>query len=128
MLRRRRAIAEHPFGTLKERILGNGRLLLRGLRGARTEMALAVLAYNFKRVANILGPAAMANLLGDVWIDAGGTPHWAAALEDPSIRLHLYGKAEPRRGRKMGHLTAVAETVEEAAARVRRARERLVRG
>jgi transposase len=60
MLRRRRAIAEHPFGTLKERILGNGRLLLRGLRGARTEMALAVLAYNFKRVANILGPAGMA--------------------------------------------------------------------
>ena len=76
----------------------------------------------------LLRPAAMANLLGDVWIDAGGTPHWAAALEDPSIRLHLYGKAEPRRGRKMGHLTAVAETVEEAAARVRRARERLVRG
>ena len=76
----------------------------------------------------VLRPAAMANLLGDVWIDAGGTPHWAAALEDPSIRLHLYGKAEPRRGRKMGHLTAVAETVEEAAARVRRARERLVRG
>ena len=70
----------------------------------------------------------MANLLGDVWLDAGGIPRWAAALEDPSIRLHLYGKAEPRRGRKMGHLTAVANTVDEAAARVRRARERLVRG
>ncbi len=73
-------------------------------------------------------PAAMANLLGDVWLDVGGTPRWTAALEDPSIRLHLYGKAEPRRGRKMGHLTAVADTVEEAIARVRRARERLVEG
>ncbi len=76
----------------------------------------------------LLRPAAMANLLGDVWLDAGGIPRWGAALEDPSIRLHLYGKAEPRRGRKMGHLTAVADTVEEAAARVRRARERLVQG
>ena len=73
-------------------------------------------------------PAAMANLLGDVWLDAGGTPLWSAALEDPAIRLHLYGKAEPRRGRKMGHLTVVADTVEEAIARVRRARERLVQG
>lgn len=73
-------------------------------------------------------PAAMANLLGDVWLGAGGTPRWTAALEDPSIRLHLYGKAEPRRGRKMGHLTAVADTVEEAIARVRRARGRLVEG
>jgi len=73
-------------------------------------------------------PAAMANLLGDVWIDAGGTPRWTAALEDPSIRLHLYGKAEPRRGRKMGHLTAVADTIEEAILRVSRARERLVQG
>lgn len=73
-------------------------------------------------------PAAMANLLGDVWLDVGGTPRWTAALEDPSIRLHLYGKAEPRRGRKMGHLTAVADTVEEAIARVRRARGRLVEG
>jgi len=70
----------------------------------------------------------MANLLGDVWIDAGGTPRWTAALEDPSIRLHLYGKAEPRRGRKMGHLTAVADTVDEAILRVSRARERLVQG
>ena len=78
--------------------------------------------------STLVRPAAMANLLGDVWLDAGGTPRWAAALEDPSIRLHLYGKAEARRGRKMGHLTAVADTVEEAANRVRRARERLVRG
>lgn len=53
---RRRAVVEHPFGSLKCRVLGNGRLLLRHLKGARTEMALAILAYNFRRVSNILGP------------------------------------------------------------------------
>ena len=72
-------------------------------------------------------PAAMANLLGDVWIAAGGVPDWSAALSDPSVRLHLYGKAEARAGRKMGHLTAVAATVEEAVQKVTAARERLCR-
>lgn len=72
-----------------------------------------------------VGPAAMANLLGDVW--AAGEPRWAAALEDPRIKLHLYGKTVPRAGRKMGHLTAVADTVEAAEALVRRARDILAR-
>lgn len=71
-------------------------------------------------------PAAMVNLLGDVWFDAGGTPDWSAALSDPDVRLHLYGKAEPRRARKMGHLTLSAPTVDEAIRRVREARDRLV--
>jgi len=71
-------------------------------------------------------PAAMANLLGDVWLEAGGIPDWAAALRDPSVKLHLYGKAEPRAGRKMGHLTATGATVAEAVQRVREARGRLV--
>jgi 5-(carboxyamino)imidazole ribonucleotide synthase len=70
-------------------------------------------------------PAAMANLLGDVWFDAGGTPAWSAALTDPDVRLHLYGKAEPRRARKMGHLTVPAPTVAEAVQRARDARQRL---
>jgi 5-(carboxyamino)imidazole ribonucleotide synthase len=51
-------------------------------------------------------PAAMANLLGDLW--ENGEPNWEAALKDPDVKLHLYGKAEPRKGRKMGHLTALA--------------------
>lgn len=63
MMKRRRAIVEHPFGNLKERIFGNGRFLVRGLHGVRGEMALAVLAHNFKRVSNILGiPALMSKL------------------------------------------------------------------
>lgn len=68
-------------------------------------------------------PSAMANLLGDVW--ANGEPNWSAALSDPRVKLHLYGKSEPRPGRKMGHLTATAETAELAAEAVRSARSRL---
>lgn len=55
----RRESAEHPFANLKYGILGNARLLLRGLNGARGEMALAVLAYNFRRASNVLGVHAM---------------------------------------------------------------------
>ena len=60
--------------------------------------------------------AAMANLLGDLW--EGGEPNWAAALALPDVKLHLYGKAAPRPGRKMGHLTVLAATPAEARARV----------
>lgn len=70
------------------------------------------------------GPAAaMANLLGDVWAD--GEPDWAAALAIPGIALHLYGKAEPRAGRKMGHLTVLADSPDEAERLVREARAAL---
>ncbi len=55
MMALRRQTVEPPFGTIKERILGNARLLLRGLGGARAELNLAVLAYNFRRVTNLLG-------------------------------------------------------------------------
>ena len=59
-------------------------------------------------------PAVMLNLLGDLWFTAADddarprTPDWAALLALPGVHLHLYGKAEPRRGRKMGHLTVTA--------------------
>ena len=65
-------------------------------------------------------PAAMANLLGDCWVN--GEPDWSAALAVPGVSLLLYGKSEPRPGRKMGHLTALADSVEEAVAKVTRAR------
>ncbi|HYO13606.1 MAG TPA: 5-(carboxyamino)imidazole ribonucleotide synthase, partial [Thermoanaerobaculia bacterium] len=67
-----------------------------------------------------LRPAAMANLLGDLWQD--GEPDWAAACAFPEVKLHLYGKAEARPGRKMGHLTALAATPDEALKRVLAAR------
>ena len=66
----------------------------------------------------------MANLLGDLW--SSGTPNWRAALRHPDVKLHLYGKATPRPGRKMGHLTALAATADEARHMVLRARDALV--
>ncbi|MFN2509660.1 MAG: ATP-grasp domain-containing protein, partial [Chthoniobacterales bacterium] len=71
----------------------------------------------------ILRPAAMANLLGDLW--QGGEPDWGRALQTPGVHLHLYGKLEPRPRRKMGHLTALGATAEEAIARVTKARSEL---
>lgn len=65
-------------------------------------------------------PAAMANLLGDLWRD--GEPNWAAALAIPDVKLHLYGKTDPRPGRKMGHLTALAYTASDARDAVVRAK------
>ena len=56
MLRRRQTV-EHPFGTIKEHILGNARLLMRGMQGARAELSLAVLAYNIKRAISLKGVA-----------------------------------------------------------------------
>jgi 5-(carboxyamino)imidazole ribonucleotide synthase len=73
----------------------------------------------------LLRPAAMANLLGDRWEQ--GEPDWAAACEFPNIKLHLYGKADARPGRKMGHLTALAETGPEAKRLVCEARQALAR-
>jgi 5-(carboxyamino)imidazole ribonucleotide synthase len=70
-------------------------------------------------------PAAMANLLGDVW--ENGEPDWCGALADPRVKLHLYGKVEARPGRKMGHLSATGETVADAVQRVMDARERATR-
>ncbi len=72
----------------------------------------------------LLKPAAMANLLGDLWSDA--EPNWAAACRFPEVKLHLYGKSNPRPGRKMGHLTAMAASVQEAQDRVVAARDALL--
>jgi 5-(carboxyamino)imidazole ribonucleotide synthase len=60
----------------------------------------------------LLSPCCMVNILGDSW--AHGTPRWDRALALPGVRLHLYGKTEPRAGRKMGHLTCLADTPDEA--------------
>ncbi len=68
-------------------------------------------------------PAVMVNLLGDIWFTAAGAaprePDWTRVLVHPAAKLHLYGKAEPRRGRKMGHVTCLAPTLPEALATAR---------
>ena len=73
----------------------------------------------------LLSPVAMANLLGDLW--NGGAPRWEEALRRPGVRLHLYGKADARPGRKMGHLNAVAATPDLALEKALEARESLRR-
>ena len=72
----------------------------------------------------LLRPAAMANLLGDLW--AEGELNWAAASRWPDVKIHMYGKTEPRPGRKMGHLTALGRTAPEALDRVVAARDALL--
>jgi 5-(carboxyamino)imidazole ribonucleotide synthase len=73
----------------------------------------------------VVQPAAIANLLGDLWLDESGEPHeprFDKALAVPGVRLHLYEKHRPRKGRKMGHLSAVGVTTEEAVELVLRAK------
>ena len=73
----------------------------------------------------LLAPAAaMANLLGELW--AEGEPNWAAASRYGDVKLHLYGKTEARRGRKMGHMTAMGRTTDEALDLVISARDALL--
>ena len=76
--------------------------------------------------SELRSPSAMANLLGDVW--EGGEPDWVAALKHSNLKLHLYGKQEARAGRKMGHLTVLADQVQAAEQIVRAARTALKRG
>lgn len=75
-------------------------------------------------------PAVMLNLLGDIWFDSPAAteprdPDWSAVLAEPCAKLHLYGKREARRGRKMGHLTVIAATLGEATAIASRLESRL---
>jgi 5-(carboxyamino)imidazole ribonucleotide synthase len=66
-------------------------------------------------------PAVMVNLLGDLWFDgeARREPAWDEVLTHACAKLHLYGKTEPRRGRKMGHVTCLGDTVPAALASAR---------
>jgi 5-(carboxyamino)imidazole ribonucleotide synthase len=73
----------------------------------------------------LLSPVAMINLLGDLWTD--GEPRWEEALRRPGVRLHLYGKAEPRPGRKMGHLNCLGTDPDRALATALETRDALRR-
>ena len=105
----------------------SGHLTIEGNATSQFESQVrAVCGLPLGSTERIPGGVAMANLLGDLW-DAR-TPDWAAALRHPAVGLHLYGKGDPRPGRKMGHLTATARSPEEAEARVRAARTALTAG
>jgi 5-(carboxyamino)imidazole ribonucleotide synthase len=74
-------------------------------------------------------PAVMVNLLGDLWFDGAATtprePAWRDVLRHPSAKLHLYGKSEPRRARKMGHITCLGTSLEAALSTARAVKETL---
>ncbi|HEU4763916.1 MAG TPA: 5-(carboxyamino)imidazole ribonucleotide synthase, partial [Gemmatimonadales bacterium] len=75
--------------------------------------------------SHLLTPVTMVNILGDVW--ARGEPDWGAALADSGVKLHLYGKSQPRPGRKMGHLNVLGTDAAETLARAHRALKALAR-
>ena len=72
----------------------------------------------------LLSPVVMVNILGDAW--AKGEPKWDVLLAQPNVRLHLYGKAEPRSGRKMGHFTVTARDADMALEFARKYQTRLI--
>lgn len=78
---------------------------------------------------HLVSPVVMVNILGDAWANPGsgeirsGAPDWPMLLADPAVRLHLYGKSEPRRGRKMGHFTVTGPTAGDALNKARRLKE-----
>ncbi|MEN0112025.1 MAG: ATP-grasp domain-containing protein, partial [Planctomycetota bacterium] len=112
----------------------SGHLTIEGCRTSQFEQQVRALCGLPLGASESVAPAAMANLLGDLWFAGEGeagsgearTPNWAAALAAGGS-LHLYGKEAPRVGRKMGHLTAVGETSEAAREAARAARAALGR-
>jgi len=101
----------------------SGHLTIDAARTSQFEQQLRAVCGMPLGSTEFVAAAAMANLLGDLWLH--GEPNWPAACALPDVKLHLYGKIEPRPGRKMGHLTALASMPDLAAQMVLRAREKL---
>ena len=101
----------------------SGHLTINASRTSQFEQQLRAVCGLPLGSTEFVAAAAMANLLGDLW--QAGEPNWPAATALPDVKLHLYGKIEPRPGRKMGHLTALAATPEAAAQTVLLARQQL---
>ena len=112
------------INELAPRPHNSGHLTIEACRSSQFEQQVRAICGLPLGSMEILQPAAMANLLGDLW--TGGEPRWAAALTVSDVTLHLYGKSAPRPGRKMGHLTALASSADKARDEVVRARDSLI--
>ena len=139
-----RDLLKHPLVDMALKALGRNRLqtgltMLGMTVGVATVLAMMAVGAGAQRsieqqVRAVCGlplgstqqhrPAAMANLLGDLW--ETGAPAWDAALAHSGVKLHLYGKDEPPPGPKMGHLTALADSPQAAAEHVLAARAALL--
>jgi 5-(carboxyamino)imidazole ribonucleotide synthase len=98
----------------------SGHLTINACHASQFKQLVRVLSGMPPGLTALLRPAAMANLLGDLWSE--GEPNWEAVTALPDVFLHLYGKTEARPGRKMGHLAALADTPEAAVEKVKAAR------
>ena len=124
---RRRDVPHARWTAAGERARAQAAQLVSPLGARRVDEPVRAVRPRRVRPAVRLGrrarPGAIANLLGDLWGE--GEPDFESALTIPDVRLHLYGKTSARPGRKMGHLSAVGDTVEEAREKVLTARSRL---
>jgi 5-(carboxyamino)imidazole ribonucleotide synthase len=111
------------INELAPRPHNSGHLTIDGCMTSQFEQQVRAICGLPPGSTDVLRPSAMANLLGDLWRE--GEPNWLAACEMPGVHLHLYGKAAAKPGRKMGHLTALAASAEEARRRVLAARRAL---
>lgn len=114
---------ELMINELAPRPHNSGHLTIEANRTSQFEQQVRAICNLPLGSTDLIQPAAMVNLLGDIW--GGSTPRFDRALEQRNTYLHLYGKQEARRGRKMGHITVLHETPEEAAHAAHQARKLL---
>jgi 5-(carboxyamino)imidazole ribonucleotide synthase len=113
------------INELAPRPHNSGHLTIDACTTSQFEQQLRAVAGLPLGATTLRSPAAMVNLLGDIWLTT--EPDWRSACAFPNVKLHLYGKHEPRAGRKMGHLTACAATPDEARRLTRAARNALLK-
>ena len=112
---------EIMINEIAPRTHNSGHLTIEACRTSQFEQQVRAICNLPLGDTALIQPAAMANLLGDVWGD--GSPHFERALQCPATYLHLYGKSSARHGRKMGHLTKLSSSASVAASEVLAMRE-----
>ena len=112
---------EIMINEIAPRTHNSGHLTIDACRTSQFEQQVRAICNLPLGDTSLIQPAAMANLLGDVWGD--GLPHFERAMQSPATYLHLYGKSLARQGRKMGHLTKLSSTAAAAAQEVITMRE-----
>ena len=112
---------EIMINEIAPRTHNSGHLTIEACRTSQFEQQVRAICNLPLGDTALIQPAAMANLLGDVWGD--GSPHFERALQCPATYLHLYGKSSARQGRKMGHLTKLSSSASVAALEVLAMRE-----
>ncbi len=100
----------------------SGHLTIEAAQTSQFEQQLRIAAQLPLGSAETVCPAVMINLLGDLWPSAELAPDWSPVLAVPGVKLHLYGKHLAKPGRKMGHVTILAETQQLALERAEQVR------